>query len=182
MKRCLLRSLTFLPFWSIRCFCRGRYLVLQFFYTLPTASAFKSVFYGYPWTILLTPLSIFASCFCRLLVVFWLVFFACLLIIFSSNPRILLAPGLNVQQKVDKLFAAAHSWPGNTQDRPTTPLDIRINGLEAEKLQCCDFYDICRNDNVLYVCTWESHWSATHSLLWEPQTTGQSMQASFIII
>ena len=84
-------------------------------------------------TILLTPLSIFASFFCRLLVVFWLVSFACLLIIFSSNPRILLVPGLNVQQKVDKLFAAAHSWPGNTQDRPTTPLDIRINGLEAEK-------------------------------------------------
>ena len=108
-------------------------------------------------TILLTPLSIFGSFSCQFVVVFWLVFFACLLIIFSSNPRILLAPGLNVQQKVDKLFAAAHSWPGNTQDRPTTPLDIRINGLEAEKLQCCDFYDICRNDNVLYVCTWESH-------------------------
>ena len=129
MRACLTFTEHFLPFWSVRCFCRGRYLVLQVFCNLPTASAFKSVFYGYPRTILiihstslLTPLSIFTSFSCQLEVVFWLVFFACLLIIFSSNPRILLAPGLNVQQKVDKLFAAAHSWPGNTQDRPTTPL------------------------------------------------------------
>ena len=129
-----------LPFWSVRCFCRGRYLVLQVFCTLPTASAFKSVFLWlstnhsyHPLNHSSHPLSIFTSFSCQLEVVFWLVFFACLLIIFSSNPRILLAPGLNVQQKVDKLFAAAHSWPGNTQDRPTTPLDIRINSLEAEK-------------------------------------------------